>query len=53
MNEQAKAARNAYKRKWAQENRDKVRAQQMRYWTKKAAQAAEKAAESRPQEAGA
>lgn len=38
MNENAKAARNAYKRKWAKENPDKVRAQQERYWNKKAAE---------------
>ena len=37
MTEQAKEARRAYKRKWAQQNPDKIRAQQERYWTKKAA----------------
>lgn len=36
MNEQAAEARRAYKRKWARENPDKVRAQQERYWTRKA-----------------
>lgn len=56
MNEQAKAARceywrkyraankdkvNAYQRKWRQENPDKVKAAQKRYWEKKAAEAAE------------
>lgn len=40
MNEKATAARRAYKRKWAKANPEKVRAQQERYWTKKAAQAA-------------
>lgn len=40
MNEQAKAARRAYKRKWAKQNPGKVKAQQERYWTKKAAEAA-------------
>lgn len=40
MTEQAAAARRAYKRKWAQENRDRVKAHQERYWAKKAAQAA-------------
>ncbi len=40
MNEQAAEARRAYKRKWARENRDKVKAQQERYWTRKAAEAA-------------
>lgn len=42
MNEQAAAARRAYKRKWAQENPEKVKAHQERYWTKKAAEAKEK-----------
>lgn len=41
MNEQAKAARRAYKRNWAKQNPEKVKAQQERYWTKKAAEAAE------------
>ena len=41
MNEQAKAARRAYKRKWAKQNPEKVKAQQERYWAKKAAEAAE------------
>lgn len=40
LNEQAAAARRAYKRKWAQDNRDKVKAQQERYWAKKAAEQA-------------
>ena len=40
MTEQAAAARRAYRRKWAKANPDKVKAQQERYWTKKAAQAA-------------
>ena len=40
MNEQAAAARRAYKRKWARENRDKIREYQDRYWTRKAAEAA-------------
>lgn len=39
MNEKAAAARRAYKRKWAKKNPDKVKAQQERYWTKKAAEA--------------
>ncbi len=41
MNEQAAEARRAYKRKWARDNPDKVKAQQARYWAKKAAQRAE------------
>ena len=40
MNAQAAAARREYKRKWAKENPDKIKAQQERYWTKKAAEAA-------------
>lgn len=41
MNEAAAEARRAYKRKWARENADKVRAQQERYWTRKAQEAAQ------------
>lgn len=40
MNEQAAAARRAYKRAWARANPDKVKAQQERYWSRKAEQAA-------------
>lgn len=40
MNEQARAARRAYKREWAKKNPDKIRAQQERYWNKKAAEQA-------------
>jgi len=36
MTEQAKEARRAYKREWARKNKDKIRKQQERYWTKKA-----------------
>ena len=39
MDEKAKAARRAYKRAWAQKNPEKIKAQQERYWTKKATQA--------------
>lgn len=41
MTDAAIKARNAYRRAWAKKNPDKVRAQQQRYWAKKAAQAAE------------
>lgn len=41
MTEQAKEARRAYKRAWAAKNRDKVKAAQERYWTRKAEQAAQ------------
>lgn len=50
MNEQAAAARRAYKRKWAKENPEKVKAQQERYWSKKAA---EQAAAGEPAQAPA
>ena len=45
MTETAAAARREYKRKWARENPEKVKAQQERYWTKKAAE--KRAAEER------
>ena len=51
MTEQAAEARRAYKRKWAKDNRDKVRAAQDRYWERIAARAAadkEKAAGTAP-----
>ena len=41
MNEQAAAARRAYKRDWAKRNPDKVRAAQERYWTKQAEKTAQ------------
>lgn len=37
MTEQAKEAQRAYKREWARRNPEKVKAQQARYWEKKAA----------------
>jgi hypothetical protein len=37
MDEKAIEARRAYKREWQRNNPDKVRAQQERYWQKKAA----------------
>lgn len=40
MNEAAKAARRAYKRKWQRENRDKVKQYQEKYWNRKAQEAA-------------
>ena len=43
MNEAAKEARRAYKRKWQQENRDKVKKYQADYWNRKAAKAAAEA----------
>ena len=37
LSEAAKEARRAYKRRWNRENPEKVKAQQERYWAKKAA----------------
>lgn len=39
MNERAAEARRRYKREWARKNPDKIRAQQARYWEKKALEA--------------
>lgn len=36
MSEAAREARNAYKRKWAKDNPDKVQAANRRYWERKA-----------------
>lgn len=41
MNEAAKEARRAYKRKWQRENPDKVKQYQEKYWSRKAQEAAE------------
>lgn len=38
MTDNAKDARNAYRRKWAKNNPDKLREYQTRYWEKKAAE---------------
>lgn len=50
MDEKAKAARREYRRRWAKMNPDKIRAQQERYWRKKAAEADSKAAEQQNNE---
>ena len=42
MTEQAREAQRAYKREWNRKNRDKVKAAQVRYWERKAAEAAQK-----------
>lgn len=42
MTEAAAEARRAYKRQWAKDNPDKVRAYQARYWLKHAAEVLEK-----------
>ncbi len=53
MNEKAEAARRAYKRQWAKDNPDKIKAQQERYWTKKAEQAeAEEKTENKQEPCG-
>lgn len=44
MNNQARAARNAYARAWRAANRDKVKQYNQNYWTKKAAKDGEAAA---------
>jgi len=41
MTEEARAAKNAYKRKWAKANADKVKQYQNKYWERKAAEARE------------
>lgn len=38
MDEKARAARNAYKRKWYQKNKDKVKGYAEKHWNKVAAQ---------------
>lgn len=48
MTEAAKAARRAYRAEWARNNPDKVKAQQERYWAKKAAQAEREAQQAPP-----
>lgn len=54
MNEAAKEARRAYKRKWQRENADKVKRYQENYWSRKAQEAAQQqTAEEPQQEAGA
>ena len=51
MNKQAIEARRAYKRKWAKDNPEKIKAQQERYWSKKAEQAAaEQTQEQQPEQ---
>lgn len=52
MDDAARRAKNAYRRRWAKANPEKVRAQQMRYWRKRAArEAAEAAAQATEQDA--
>lgn len=55
MNKAALEARRAYKRKWAKEHPENVKAAQEKYWTKKAAemQAEQEAAAESGKEAAA
>ena len=46
MTEQAKAAQRAYRAEWRRNNPDKIRAQQERYWEKRAQR--EQAAQQAP-----
>ena len=46
MTPEARKAQREYKRKWQQQNKDKVREQQARYWEKKAAEMREKSGEN-------
>lgn len=43
LTDQAREARRAYKREWNHKNKDKVKAAQVRYWNRKAREAAEAA----------
>ena len=36
MTDEARAARNAYRREWSRKNKDKLKEYQERYWAKKA-----------------
>ena len=51
MTEEARAARNAYHRKWRKENPEKAKKIQDRYWAKKAASERQKTAENGREEA--
>lgn len=44
--EEARAAYNAYRREWRRKNKDKDRAQRMRYWLKKAEKMKEREADN-------
>lgn len=45
LTDEARAARNAYRRQWAKKNKDKVKATTARYWQRKAQQQAEQTAQ--------
>ena len=48
LSEQALEARRAYKRAWAKKNPEKVKAQQARYWQRRAEQAQRQAQQAPP-----
>lgn len=48
LSEQAIAARRQYKKEWARNNPEKVKAQQERYWQKRAEQLAQEAQQEPP-----
>ena len=50
MTDAAKEARRQYKRQWAKNNPEKVKAQQDRYWAKRAAAEAEQEQEQEEKE---
>lgn len=54
MNDEARKARNAWRKEWARKNPDKVKEYNERYWSRKAAEmkAAEAAAAEAPAAAG-
>ena len=54
MNDEARKARNAWRKEWAKKNPDKVKEYNERYWSKKAAEmkAAEEAAAQAPAATG-
>lgn len=52
LSEQAIAARRAYKRAWAKNNPDKIKAQQERYWQRRAALQEQQAQQEPPAQQG-
>lgn len=52
MTEEAREARRAYQREWNRKNKDKVKANQARYWERKAAAAANAGADPERQADG-
>lgn len=52
MDEKALEARRAYKREWQRNNPEKVKAQQERYWAKKAARKEQEATQGAEHEQG-